>query len=244
MVTVDDGTGKPTTYNLDYSGADGPAATPQDGQPGDGQAVRRGPGHVRPARRPGSTAHDGPGRPAAERGLGASAAAGPVPADRDPVPAASRSYGRAASRAAEPRGHQRTGEPLGRRRVRSADGSARPRLVLRHVRTWRGGPRRLVLGGAGLGPYVGDAGHGPAARPTWPPRLSGDSGASAPASSTGGGMAGMPMMGGARRRGRRRPGPRRRPVAHHRRPVRRGRRHRSCAVARSARGASTMKGTR
>ncbi len=38
VVTVDDGTGEPTTYNLDYSGADGPAATPHDGE---AQAVYR-----------------------------------------------------------------------------------------------------------------------------------------------------------------------------------------------------------
>ncbi len=37
VVTVDDGTGEPTTYSLDYSGEDGPTATPQSpsqGQPG------------------------------------------------------------------------------------------------------------------------------------------------------------------------------------------------------------------
>jgi uncharacterized protein YukE len=44
VVTVDDGTGEPTTYSLDYSGEDGPAATPQDvppaaGGPSEAQAM-------------------------------------------------------------------------------------------------------------------------------------------------------------------------------------------------------------
>lgn len=38
VVTVDDGTGDPTTYNLDYSGDDGPAATPQP-RPGEPQQL-------------------------------------------------------------------------------------------------------------------------------------------------------------------------------------------------------------